>query len=102
MLKFFWNGIKDNGGKLQRCFYSDGMLTNYPEGTITIYARDYAPFTAGVRDSFRVENNSEYISDYVESDLIRVTPSHPLYSAVLSALNATQDHQAKRRAKLAA
>ena len=39
-LKFFWNGIKENSGKLQRCHYSGSQLISFPAGTITIYARD--------------------------------------------------------------
>lgn len=97
-LKFFYNGIKDNGGKLQKAFYADGVLRSHPAGTITIYARNYRRFSDGVREAFTVENNSDSMTDYFESDTIRVRPDHPLYSEVKAAL----EKQAERRAAKAA
>lgn len=87
-LKFYYNGIKDNGGKLQKCSYSDGQLIHYPAGTITIYKRDHEAFSQGVRDAFKVDNDSDMQTDYFEKDRIRVTPEHPLYSQVRAALQA--------------
>lgn len=101
-LRFFWNGIKANGGKLQRAFLSIGGLANHPDGTITIYARDYSGFSAEVRAAFKVENNSDMMTDYFETDTIRVMPSHPLYAQVLEAVNAREAHYAKRAAKVTA
>jgi len=95
-LKFYWNGIKANGGKLQRCFYSDGALLNSPKGTITIYGRDYSGFSAEVRGAFKVENDSDMMTDYFEQDRIRVTPDHPLYAKVLDAMKAREEHYARR------
>jgi hypothetical protein len=95
-LKFKWNGIKASDGKLQRAFYSDGALLNSPAGTITIYGRDYKPFSAEVREAFKVENDSDGMTDYFETDRIRVTPAHPLYSQVQAALVAREAHYAKR------
>lgn len=85
-LKFYYNGIKDNGGKLQKCSYSDGQLIHYPAGTITIYKRDYGPFSAGVQDAFKVDNDSDMQTDYFEKDRIRVMPEHPLYQQVKTAM----------------
>jgi hypothetical protein len=96
-LKFFWNGIKDNGGRLQRVFYSAGPFINHPAGTLTIYKRGYAGFSAGVREAFTVANNSEGRLDYLEPDTIRVEPSHPLHAAVLGALQAGRDRAARLR-----
>ena len=87
-LKFFWNGIKDERGRIQLCSYSNAPLISYPAGTITIYKRDYKPFSAGVREAFSVENQSELQSDYFEKDRIRVMPSHPLHEQVLIAMTA--------------
>src|ERR1700730_10364126 len=97
-LKFFWNGIKANGGKMQRAHYSSGALLHSPAGTITIYGRDYKSFSAEVREAFTVENNSEMMTDYFEQDHIRVTPDHALYSQVKSAMEARDAHYAKRAA----
>src|SRR5689334_92667 len=99
MLKFYWNGIKDNGGKLQTVSYSDSMLVNYPAGTITIYKREYTSFSEGIRKAFEVENNSDMQSDYFETDAIRVQPTHPLYVEVAKALAQKKAHDAKRWAK---
>lgn len=85
MLKFFWNGVKGSDGKLQRVFYSVGRLLSAPEGTISIYARDLGRFSDEVRASFEVQNNSDSMSDYFESDFIRVRPLHPLYREVAGA-----------------
>lgn len=97
---FFWNGIKDQrGAKLQKCWYSEmgpgGSVTGrYPEGTITIYAREYCRFSDKVRACFLVENDTDTQVDYFDSDRIRVIPAHPLYPQVKAALEAGQ----KRRA----
>ena len=84
-LKFYYNGIKENGGRLQLCSYTDGKLLHHPEGTITIYGKRYRDFSDGVRAAFTVENNTELETDYFENDRIRVTPDHPLYPQVRDA-----------------
>ena len=102
MLKFYWNGIKDNGSKLQRCHYSDAQLINFPAGVITIYKRDYDSFSDAVWDAFEVVNNSDIQTDYMEKDRIRVMPDHPLYADAAAALAAQKAHNVKRAAKRAA
>lgn len=102
MLKFYWNGIKDNGDKLQRCHYSVAPLLNHPTSTITIYARDYSGFSQGVRNAFTVQNDSEMQTDYFEKDRIRVTPTHPLYGEVMEAVKAANAHHSKLYGKKAA
>ena len=97
MLKFFYNGIKENGGKLQKCSYSISQLLNYPEGTYTIYARDYARFSKEVQQAFDVENNTDSMTDYFETDTIRVKPDHPLYEQVKAAHIAQGEHAEKVR-----
>lgn len=95
---FYWNGIKDTrGGRLQRCSYSDGRLLRHPEGTITIYARDYARFSPMVCAAFCVENKSDSMTDYFEQDHIRVIPAHPLYGQVRAAMQAQEEHQRRRQ-----
>lgn len=99
---FYWNGLKDHkGAPLQKSFYSGGELHRYPEGTLSIYARDYTGFSAQVREAFAVENDSDSMTDYFQKDSIRVIPSHPLYPQVLAALNAQSAHQERRAAKRA-
>ena len=98
-LKFYYNGIKDDGGKLQTCWYSDGKLINFPEGTITIYKRDYGHFSAGIAAAFAVENDSDLMTDYFEKDRIRVKPDHPLYQQVLAATVTGKAKSAAREAR---
>ncbi len=90
MLKFYWNGIKENGGKLQRCFFSDADLITYPKGTLTIYAKDYKDFSPGIYEAFKVENASEPGTDYFETSHIRVLPDHPLHALVYAAVLASK------------
>ena len=95
MLKFYFNGIKENGGKLQRCFYSEGKLISGPEGTITIYGRDYSPFSAEVHAKLRVTNDTDLQTDYIVQDIIRVAPTHPMYCEVRAAFLLAKAHNAK-------
>lgn len=95
---FYWNGIKDDkGGKLQKCFYSDGPLRGFPEGTITIYARDYRHFSKLVHECFEVHNATDTMTDYFDDDVIRVIPAHPLYAAVKAAHAQGEAHNEKMR-----
>lgn len=101
--KFLWNGIKVNGGKLQkasfslpRCYTAESGL---PVGTITIYAKNYSGFSAEVWEAFDVRNDSDGMTDYFETDRIRVKPDHPLYSQALAAVKASDEHHAKMQAK---
>jgi hypothetical protein len=81
-LRFFYNGIKENvkGAKLQKVWY--GM---YDNGDISIYSKDYARFSAAVRATFEVKNDSDSMTDYFETDRIRVTKENPLYAQVAEA-----------------
>lgn len=84
-IKFMYNGIKVNG-KLYRAWYSYGNLSNkYPDGTITIYRKDYDALPQ--IEGLNVQNNTEILTDYFETDRIRVEPSNRWYSLVLEAYN---------------
>lgn len=100
-LKFFWNGIKVNGGNLQGCHYSDGELKNYPAGTLSIYKKGYDSFSKEIREFFVVNNNSDSQTDYFETDTIRVIPTHKLYNEVKAAIEAGKARYAKMAAKRA-
>jgi hypothetical protein len=99
MLKFYWNGIKEDGGTLQLCTYHMGALTHHPEGTITIYGKRYRPFSDGVNRAFTIQDDSEILSDYIVNEHIRVTPDHPLYAQVYAAYQKKAAHDEKRYAK---
>jgi hypothetical protein len=100
---FFWNGIKDaKGDKLQRVHYSMGPLLNLPEGTITIYARDYSGLSNKVCECFAVQNDSDSQVDYFCKDTIRVIPQHPLYASVKAAYDAQQARYSAKYGRAAA
>lgn len=71
-IKFYWNGIKVDGGRLIPCYYS---IHDSGDG-ISIYARDYKDLP---REYFTVVNNTDSMTDYFEDDRTAVTPEHPLY-----------------------
>ena len=93
MLKFMYNGIKDDG-KLHKVWYSIGKLNNHPEGTITIYARDYGRLPQD--PDLKVENNTDTMTDYFEKDRVRVTPSNKYYGEIHQAYLKQKAHNAKR------
>lgn len=81
-IKFYYNGLRVNGEKkLIRVFYS---LDNNAEGReeVSISARDYENLPG---DVFAVSNDTDYCTDYFDSDRATVTPSHPLYKFVRAA-----------------
>ncbi len=94
-IKFLWNGIKVDG-KLHRVFYSGAeLIGNYPKGTLTIYARDYKslPKIPGVN----VQNDSDMMTDYFETDRARILPDNPHYAAICAALQKLKKHNSKRK-----
>lgn len=94
-LRFFYNGIKGSDKKLQKCSYSISATRDYPAGTITIYKDGYMRFSDEVREEFKVENNSDSMIDYFETDKIRVLPTHPLYNQVKQACDKLSEHHAR-------
>jgi hypothetical protein len=103
-LKFFWNGIKANGGKLQKAHFTKGNFTpeamakyGFDNDTITVYNRSYIRFTQEIREVFTVVNESDMVTDYFETDRIRVKKDHPLYAQVLKAFYAQEEHNQKIR-----
>lgn len=92
-IRFFWNGIKVNGGKLIRCFY----FTDSRSDSVTISARDYDHLP---RDLFTVKNETDLYTDYFDSDSATLTPEHPLYkyaraAALKSAMRGEPEYIAK-------
>lgn len=73
-IRFYWNGIKINGGKLTRCgYYTSDTETS---ASVTIFARDCGRLP---RDLFAVKNDTDIYTDYFDSDRATLTPEHPLY-----------------------
>lgn len=91
---FYYNGIRHDG-RLIKAHYHDGKLLHYPEGTITVYVRsilDDFPSLPGLT----VENGTELLTDYFESDRVRVTPDNVWYPEVAAALRQQQEKRARR------
>ena len=101
--KFFWNGIKVDGGKLQKASFSMpgsyAAWSGLPDGTVTIYAKHYSGFSAEVWEAFDVRNDSDGMIDYFETDRIRVKPNHPFYAQVVAAVKASDEHHAQAQSK---
>lgn len=75
-IRFYWNGIKVDGGKLRKCYYNaddDGE-------SVTIYD-DYG-FTLP-RDLFDVKNETDLYTDYFDNDSATLDKSHPLFAYAL-------------------
>ena len=83
-IKFLKKGLKVNE-EYFAVWYSEGSLKNFPEGTITIYKRDYGHFPAV--EGLTINNDSEYMTDYVCKDNIRVTPDNKYYNQVLGVMS---------------
>lgn len=68
-------------GKRNGIFISKGpWVDGVPADLIKIRARKHF-FSAEVRAALAIENNSDMMTDYFESDCIRLMPGHPLYDA---------------------
>jgi hypothetical protein len=92
--RFVYNGIKLDG-ELYRGWYSMGKYRNMPQGTIVIYAKSYAHFPkiAGLT----IENDTDTMTDYFDTDRIYVKPDNKHYADVKAAF---EDGEKKEKAKL--
>ena len=70
-IKFYYNGLKIDGGKLVKLLYS------VHDDHISIYADDYGAELP--RDLFEVHNDTDLYTDYFDKDSAEITPDHPLY-----------------------
>jgi hypothetical protein len=66
-------------GKRIRVRYSKSTLINYPEGTITIYAKEYGN---QLPEELHPENDTDYQTDYFDKDRARITPDSQYYTEV--------------------
>lgn len=84
-IRFYYNGIKVDGGELIRCGYSAQN-----DGNVTIYAHDYGAQLP--REYFTVRNDTDVYTDYFDKDGATVDASHPLYKYVRYAAAAAEKH----------
>lgn len=96
MIKFVYNGIKDEQGKLYKADFSKGCHKD-GEDIITIYARDYEDLPRV--EGLQVENDSDIMTDYFEKDRIEVRPENKFYEQVLEAWKQQEIHRAKMTIK---
>ena len=87
-IKFYYNGIKVNGGKLIKCSYF-----KHDDG-INIIADGYGYQIP--HDIFTVENGTDIMTDYFENDSCTIAKDHPLYKYVEYAEAKAEAHDAKR------
>lgn len=69
-IRFYWNGIKVDGGRLIPCHYF------IDSESVTIYAKNYKNLP---REYFEVVNNSDSMTDFFEDDSTTLDKNHPLY-----------------------
>lgn len=104
---FVWNGIRVGGKVVSGHWSHSDAWTDYA-GTvhaehITFYARDLSHATELLRRTgLAVENSSDSMTDYFESDQIRFGLEHPRYAEAAAALAAKKGHDERRRAARAA
>ena len=78
-IKFYYNGIKVDGGQLKKCnYYYDSKTKN-----VNIFADGYGSTLP--REYFRVKNDTDLYTDYFDKDRATLTPDHPLYKFALYA-----------------
>lgn len=82
MIKIMQNGIKWGEGEYTPCFYSMGNNIKHSDVCITIYARDYEHLP---RELGNVQNDSDYQTDYFDSDKVVLEPGDKFYNEALIA-----------------
>lgn len=81
-IRFLKHSIKFNGKKA-RVRYSQGELYGFPKGTVTIYAKDYG---VQLPRELKPKNQTDYQTDYFETDRARIKPKSKHYKAVRKVL----------------
>lgn len=90
-IRFFFNGLKVGKGKLQRGSWS--LIERWtPKGTgrvietqVVLYGKGYQGFSSEITGVFGVENNSDSMTDYFETDRIRFTLGSSFFAQAAAA-----------------
>lgn len=85
-IRFYWNGIKIDGGKLIKCGFS--VATD--RKSVTMYADGYGAELP--RDLFEVKNDTDLYTDYFDNDSATVTAEHPLFAYVFYCAKKAEAH----------
>ena len=70
-IRFYYNGIKVNGGDLIKCHFSADA------DSVSIYAERYGRNLP--REFFDVRNDTDTMTDYFDTDSARLPADHPLF-----------------------
>ena len=104
-VRFFFNGLKVNGGKLHKAHLS--LIERWTKASgdvvdthVVLYAPGCSHFAPEVRALFPVENNTDLASDYFETDRIRIPLGHPLFNPALAAVIQAVERDIRRCTKL--
>lgn len=76
-IRFYWNGIKVDGGALIKCGFS--VATD--RKSVTMYAHGYGAEIP--RDLFDVKNETDLYTDYFDNDRATIDESHPFFKYAL-------------------
>lgn len=82
-VRFYYNGLRVNGGPLVRLFYSLDNDSSTSGPCVSLSCRDYSGTLPG--ELFAVENHTDLYTDYHDTDRATVTPDHPLYPYIRAA-----------------
>jgi hypothetical protein len=95
-LKFFYNGIKVNGGKLQGCYFS---FAQDAHAHINCYASEYGHFSSEIHGLFNVHNDSDTMTDYFEKDRFTILPGTEYWKAACEVCIKTEERWKIKEAK---
>lgn len=82
-VRFYYNGLRVNGGPLVRLYYSLDNDSSTSGPCVSLSCRDYSGHLSG--ELFAVENHTDLYTDYHDTDRATVTPDHPLYPYIRAA-----------------
>ena len=104
-IKFFWNGMKLNGSKkLIKGYWSYGKQLLIKGGVvncahIAFYKDSYEHLDKEIKDLFNVQNGSDSMSDYFETDHFKITKTNKFWNEILSAAIKAKEHMLNRYEK---
>lgn len=82
-IKFYFNGIRVNGGPLQSAYVS--YYRDEDNENVSVSKKGYDSFPAEVYDIFEVKNHSKLVEDYFDRDRFTVTRFSPYWKNALTA-----------------
>ncbi|TGM05951.1 hypothetical protein EHQ76_06690 [Leptospira barantonii] len=99
MIQFTIRGPKVKG-KVYKAFYyhsEDQNGNKYIQVSSTEYGRLYFP--EEIREQFKVENDTDTMTDYFDKDNFRVYETHPLFQKVAAAIEEIKEYCKRREEK---